>query len=145
MIAFNEGQTVVFDDLQVGPNRERIKRDILTLTPGGGTALYDSIAFAIERQQNRLSKDAVNAIVVLTDGEDTNSTRFRDATQLMDRFGMSAESSTDISIFTIGYDLDETGLRPLRTIAERGRGAFYEGKVDNIRQVYLELSTSSKP
>lgn len=141
LIAFNEGQTVVFDDLQVGPNRERIKRDILTLTPGGGTALYDSIAFAIERQQNRLGKDAVNAIVVLTDGEDTNSTRFRDATQLMDRFGMSAESSTDISIFTIGYDLDETGLRPLRTIAERGRGAFYEGKVDNIRQVYLELST----
>jgi Ca-activated chloride channel family protein len=141
LIAFNDSQTLIFDNLQVGPNRERMKRDILSLIPGGGTALFDSIAFAIERQQDRLSRDAINAIVVLTDGEDTNSTRFRDANQLMERFGMNAESPVDISIFTIGYDLDEAGLRPLRIIAERGRGAFYEGKVDNIRQVYLDLST----
>lgn len=141
LIAFNDQQTLVFDNLQVGPNRERMKRDIRSLIPGGGTALFDSIAFAIERQQDRLGRDAINAIVVLTDGEDTNSTRFRDANALMERFGMNAESPVDISIFTIGYDLNESGLRPLRIIAERGRGAFYEGKVDNIRQVYLDLST----
>ncbi|PJF41796.1 MAG: hypothetical protein CUN50_06040, partial [Candidatus Thermofonsia Clade 1 bacterium] len=141
LIAFNDSQTLIFDNLQVGPNRERMKRDILSLIPGSGTALFDSIAFAIERQQDRLSRDAINAIVVLTDGEDTNSTRFRDASALMERFGMNAESPVDISIFTIGYDLDEAGLRPLRIIAERGRGAFYEGKADNIRQVYLDLST----
>jgi Ca-activated chloride channel family protein len=141
LIAFNDKQTVVFDDLPVGPNRERMKREILSLIPGGGTALYDSIAFAIERQQARLSRDAINALVVMTDGEDTNSTRFRDPTALMDRFGMTAESEVDISIFTVGYDLDDTGLRPLRIIAERGRGAFYEGKVENIRDVYLEIST----
>jgi hypothetical protein len=84
---------------------------------------------------------AINALVVMTDGEDTDSKRFRDATALMDRFGMTAESEVDISIFTVGYDLDDTGLRPLRIIAERGRGAFYEGKVENIRDVYLEIST----
>ncbi|MFQ3534301.1 MAG: extracellular solute-binding protein [Aggregatilineales bacterium] len=141
LIAFNDKPTVVFDDLQVGPNRMRMQRDIRDLIPSGGTALYDSIAFAIERQQGKLSRDTINAIVVLTDGEDTNSTRFTDATQLMERFGMTAESEVDISIFTIGYDLEEAGLRPLRLIAERGRGAFYEGNVDNIRQIYLDLST----
>jgi Ca-activated chloride channel family protein len=141
LIAFSSEQTVVFDDLQVGPNRERMKREIMSLIPGGGTALYDSIAFAIERQQARLSRDAINALVVMTDGEDTDSKRFRDATALMDRFGMTAESEVDISIFTVGYDLDEAGLRPLRIIAERGRGAFYQGKVENIRDVYLEIST----
>ncbi|PJF35339.1 MAG: VWA domain-containing protein [Candidatus Thermofonsia Clade 1 bacterium] len=141
LIAFNDKQTIVFDDLQVGPNRERIKRDILSLLPGGGTALFDSIAFAIERQQEKLSRDTINALVVMTDGEDTNSERFRDATTLMDRFGASAENAVDISIFTIGYDLDESGLRPLRIIADRGRGAFYEGKVENIRDIYTEIST----
>ncbi len=141
LIAFNDKQTVVFDDLQVGPNRMRMQSDIRSLIPSGGTALYDSIAFAIERQQGRLTRDTINAIAVLTDGEDTNSTRFTDAAQLMERFGMTAESEVDISIFTIGYDLGEAGLRPLRLIAERGRGAFYEGNVDNIRQIYLDLST----
>jgi Ca-activated chloride channel family protein len=141
LIAFNDKQTVVFDDLEVGSNRERMKRDILSLIPGGGTALFDSIAFAIERQQSKLSREAINALVVMTDGEDTNSTRFRDAATLMDRFGMTAESTADISIFTIGYDLNDAGLRPLRTIAERGRGAFYQGDVGNIRDVYLEIST----
>lgn len=141
LIAFNDQQTVVFDNLVVGANRDRMKRDILSLIPGGGTALFDSIAFAIERQQSTLSRDAINALVVMTDGEDTNSTRFRDANSLMERFGMTAESPADISIFTIGYDLNEAGLRPLRTIAERGRGAFYQGDVSNIRDVYLEIST----
>ncbi len=141
LIAFNDQQTVVFDNLEVGANRERMKRDILSLIPGGGTALFDSIAFAIERQQSTLSRNAINALVVMTDGEDTNSTRFRDAASLMDRFGMTAESTADISIFTIGYDLNDSGLRPLRTIAERGRGAFYQGDVGNIRDVYLEIST----
>lgn len=141
LIAFDDKQTVIFDNLLVGENRERMKREILSLMPSGGTALFDSIAFAIERQQARLSRDTINALVVMTDGEDTNSTRFRDATQLMDRFGMTAESEVDISIFTVGYDLNEAGLRPLRIIAERGRGAFYEGKLENIRDIYLEIST----
>lgn len=141
LISFNSTSAIVFENLPVGPNRQKMKDDILSLTTGGGTALYDTIAEAIDRQQGRLNNDYINAIVVLTDGEDTNSTTYRTANELMNKYGATAESTVDISLFTIGYELSDKGNLELREIARRGRGAAVRGSGADIRQVYLEIST----
>ena len=143
LITFSSNQLVLLENLPVGPNRDRIKREIDSLIAQGGTKLYDSIAFSIERM--KLSTEKINALVVLSDGEDTESQRFTSPSTLMDRFGMRAEAAgPDVSIFTIGFGraVESGDLQTiLKTIASRGRGAFYKATIADISQIYQEIST----
>lgn len=151
LVSFSDGQNLMLDHLNVGQNRDQIKREIDTLIPDGGTSLLDSIAYAIDHIES--DADRINAVVVLTDGRDTSSTRFatggggdpaqvREATnQFIAQYGMNAElQGPDVSIFTIGYgsDADEATLE---AIAEQGRGAYRNGTSADIRSVYLDIST----
>lgn len=143
LVAFSTSQAVVFENLLIGPNRDAIKRDISQLTPQGGTALYDSIAFSIDRM--KLDPTRINALVVLTDGEDRDSKRFpsgdpNSVTRLMQQYGQQAERDNDVAIFTIGYGA-EASQDALTQIANQGRGAFRSGSTADIRQVYLDIST----
>jgi Ca-activated chloride channel family protein len=138
LITFSNGPTVVFENLAVGQNRDKIKNDINSIIANGGTALYDSIAFAIERMPKDPTR--ISALVVLTDGEDTASATYKDADTLMKRYGMKAEGTSDVSIFTIGYG-NEADAQALQLIAQQGRGAFSKGSTADIRNVYLDIST----
>jgi Ca-activated chloride channel family protein len=139
IILFDDEQTVLFDQVRVGEKREEMLREVRTILPQGGTALLDSIAFSVERMQIDPAK--INALVVMTDGQDTNSTRYKLADQLMDALTGNPEApSSEVALFTIGYgsDADEAVLKE---IATRGRGAYFRGTVENIAQVYRDMST----
>jgi Ca-activated chloride channel homolog len=139
LIIFDNTQDVLLENVVVGDRREDIKRTIDGLIPRGGTALFDSIAFTIDRMKR--DPNRINALVVLTDGQDRDSRTYRDANILMDKYGMGSEnSSPDISIFTIGYGSD-ADRQALTTIAERGRGAYRAGGTADIRNIYLDIST----
>ena len=110
-----------------------------SLIADGGTALYDAIDTAFTEQLARRDqdRDKISAIIVLTDGADTDS-RIQ-LSDLLNRIRSDNERRT-IRVFTIGYD---SGAQKdvLKKIADATQAKFYEGKPENIREVFKDIST----
>lgn len=136
LVAFTEQPILLFEHQQVGPARQSIGGVIQTLEAGGGTALYDAIGAGALLINRSTSSQATNAMVVLTDGLDTNSQYYTFDEQLT-----TAASAHDTTIFTIAYgnDADEAILTQL---ADQAKGNFYQGDEANISAIYQELSAA---
>ena len=76
-------------------DRDRVMRDLRGVYPRGGTAMYDAVAEAIPLAQR--GKHRKKAIVVISDGNDTNS-----ATDV--RALRSLIRETEVLIYAIGID-----------------------------------------
>jgi Ca-activated chloride channel family protein len=121
---------------QVGSERETIIERIRDLEAGGDTALYDSIGMGAEFLQSTTSPNFTNALVVLTDGVDTYSSRYGFNQELID-----IAKANDTTVFTIAYggDADEDVLS---TLAFGANGNFYQGDEANIVAIYDEMSAA---
>ena len=110
-----------------------------SLIPNGETALYDAIASAYREQMASAPRNAdrIRAIVVLTDGEDNKSRLTLD--QLLKEIHFDSETH-NIRIFTIAYGRDAK-KDVLQKIADATEAKFYEGKPENIREVFKDIST----
>jgi Ca-activated chloride channel family protein len=124
-------------DVPMKTGRESVKQRIQGLFPTGGTALYDAINTAYRHLQRNSRPDRISAIVVLTDGADTNSKLKLDA--LLKQIQLDPERSP-IRIFTIGYSADAQ-RDVLKKIADATQARFYVGTPQNIREVFKEIST----
>ena len=104
----------------------------------GGTALYDAILAAVEQQsKERASQaDRISAVVVLSDGEDRDS--HTKLGELLDRIRFDGERRT-VRVFTIAYGKDAK-KDVLQQIAEATQGRAFDGKPENIRQVFRDIS-----
>ncbi|KAJ3121289.1 hypothetical protein HK098_003798 [Nowakowskiella sp. JEL0407] len=110
----------------------------------GNTLLYDSISQASDLMNGFRTADkaaGINrnyGIIVMTDGKDTASTKYKSSTQLTDSLPDGSESD-QFHMYTIGFgdDIDENELR---VIANRTNGKFYRGNVLNILSLYQQLS-----
>ncbi len=140
LIVFDNRQDVLYENVNVGQTRDDIKRKIDTLIPRGGTALYDSLGFAVKRM--KIDPKRINAVVLMTDGQDTDSTQYTSPNALMDSIGRTKEGvdTPDVTVFTIGYgkDADESVLG---TIAKRGGGKYSKGGTSDITAVFRDIST----
>lgn len=126
--------------LLVKTDRDELSRTISSLFAQGGTALYDSIDLGYQYllTQNRdQAADSILSVVVLTDGEDTESKMHLD--ELMDRIHFDGETHT-IHVFTIAYGKDAR-KDILNRIAETTQAKSYEGTPDNIVGVFKDIST----
>jgi len=118
--------------------RPRLVSAIHSAIADGGTALYDAIVEACAAAPSD-ARGAVRAVVVLTDGQDTDSkTKLEPLLALLKR-GMEAEGSA-ARVFTIAYG-EKTDVAVLKRIAEAGGGAFFSGTPKDIKAVYAELAT----
>jgi len=104
----------------------------------GGTALYDAIIEA-SRPAPGDPRGAVRAVVVLTDGQDTDSKTKLEPLLALLRRGIDAEGNST-RVFTIAYG-EKTDVAVLKRIAEAGGGAFFAGTPKDIKAVYAELAT----
>lgn len=139
LVVFSTTNTTVFENLNVGENRTRMKNEVNSIVASGGTALYDAIVAAVKSM--KLDPARINGLVVLTDGEDTNSVTYRSAEAVISELNSNSESSqTDISVFTISYG-DGAKDKVLKQIADALRGAFRKGGTADIVQIYREIST----
>jgi Ca-activated chloride channel homolog len=102
-----------------------------------GTALYDSIDQGYEYLQKNQQSDGIAAVVVLTDGADTDSQISLD--ELQKRIHFDSEKSS-IRVFTIGYGTDAQ-KDILKSIADITQARFYEGTPENMRSVFQDIST----
>ncbi|MCA9312593.1 MAG: VWA domain-containing protein, partial [Phycisphaerales bacterium] len=122
---------------QVGPNRSRLGSTVDSLIANGGTALYDAISVAHGHLSQAALPDRIHAIVVLTDGDDRDSSKTLESLRsevLIDQEG------TAIRVFTIGYG-SNTNEAVLEAIAEQSQAKFYKGSTEDIREVFKGIST----
>jgi Ca-activated chloride channel family protein len=137
LIRFSTNASEVVPLNMLGENRADINRAIDRLSAGGDTALLDGVNLAYERLQTLGDAQRINAIVVMTDGQENNSRISLDA--LTRRIANENERGVPIVIFSIGYgnDADEDVLRAL---AEASGGQYYTGDLETIRRLYKILS-----
>ena len=127
---------------RVGNVTESLRRILSGLFAEGNTALYDSICTAVERLSQEREGDQGSGvkrnygIVLLSDGEDTNS-RINESDMFMCL--PSGEDVEGIKVFTIGYG-DEADEDLLLRIANRTNGKAYSGDPTTIEEVYLAIS-----
>jgi len=121
-------------------NRAQLEETVQGLIAEGGTAVYDATAEAF-RQMGELAdrNDRINAVVVLTDGEDTDSSRTVDqVTAELDQ----GDRETRVRVFTIAYSAGAVGAaEALERIAGASGGQAYTGDTDDIESVYRSISS----
>jgi Ca-activated chloride channel family protein len=121
---------------------ERLIGDIGATTAGGGTALYDAVLVgleSLEKQRAKLGDSVRYGIVVLSDGQDTNSKT--SLTELQTRLRPTESDPSGIQIHTIaiGRDADNNVLRKIATGAH---GRSWKGQTrDDMVKVYQNIAT----
>jgi Ca-activated chloride channel family protein len=139
---FSDSATELEPSGRAGNVTESLRGTLSGLFAEGNTALYDSVCTAIERlnmdrEINQETGETRNyGIVLLSDGEDTNSHKSES-----DMFMClpSGEDVEGIKVFTIAYGDEADGDLLLR-IANRTNGRAYSGDPTTIEEVYLAIS-----
>jgi Ca-activated chloride channel homolog len=139
LLTFNNSARWAVQRSPLSENRGAAGSTIGGLFPQGGTALYDSIAEAYRQQleSGDAEQGAISAIVVLTDGADTDSKMTLE--QLLELVRFDNERRT-IRVFTIGYGQDAK-KDVLTQIADATQAKFYQGDPRNIGAILREIST----
>jgi Ca-activated chloride channel homolog len=112
---------------------------ISSLQAEGGTGLYDAALYARNWLHSHLRKEAINAVLILTDGNDDGSSIS------LDNLGEELKKSgftTDerISFFTVGYGNDgDFNKNALTQIAELNGGYFAPGNPETISRLMADL------
>jgi Ca-activated chloride channel family protein len=117
-------------------NRSVLKAQVSAMEAYGGTALIDGVAAAVEQIQQEGSRETINAIVVMTDGQENESSRsLDDLRELLDE-----RNGFPVVLFTIGFGDDVDGGM-LQEIARLGGGQFRTAGETDIEELYRIIST----
>jgi Ca-activated chloride channel family protein len=124
--AFPDEGNVYWQHLPIeplGPRRNEMTNRIQQLIPSGGTPLYAVTRKASEEVGKTARADAINAIVVMTDGKNENP----DDTDLDGLIRQLTDQASEggIRVFTIAYGQD-ADLDTLKRISEASRAAAYD-------------------
>jgi Ca-activated chloride channel family protein len=126
----------------IGPmsaNRARLLDAVAHINPESDTRLRDTTVDAVNLLQSHLDRNAINAVVLLTDGQDTVSGRT--AQQVVAALAPQARKETgQIRVFTIAYGADANAGELAAYAGATGGKAFKAGTSD-IEQVYRSISS----
>jgi Ca-activated chloride channel homolog len=119
--------------------RDRGLQFISGLNADGGTSLYDATLQARNWLQQNLRKDAINAVLILTDGEDSGSKIQLDQLSAeLKKSGFSTDQR--IGFFTVGYGNEgEFNSDALKKIAELNGGYYSKGDPETISRLMADL------
>jgi Ca-activated chloride channel family protein len=121
-------------------NRARLREVVRGVNADGGTKIYDVTAQAVADVAKTADKSRINAVVLLTDGEDTDSDRT--AADVVRELGQQGDSARRVRVFTIAYSSGAAGAADtLARIAAASGGKSYEGSTSDIESVYRSISS----
>jgi Ca-activated chloride channel family protein len=121
---------------ELGNNRAALESAIAELRAEGDTALLDAVYEAHRRLQELGDTERINAIVVMTDGqENASSISVRQLVRELEN-----QESVPVVVFCIAYGRD-ADLETLQAIAEPTGGQVLEGDLETISDLYQILST----
>ena len=125
---YDKNVIVVREFSPLGSDAENLKDDIKDLYKAdkGGTPLYDSILASYKYMQDNAEEGRINAIIVLTDGEDAGSSTSLE-TLLIKINSTSGESSdgAQVRVFPIAYGAG-ADLTTLELIAKASGGQVFD-------------------
>jgi Ca-activated chloride channel family protein len=141
------GLTIFSDRIQplipIGPfpeNRAQIQATVRNLIADGGTAVYDATIEGFRSVRTGATPERISAVVVLTDGEDTDSAA--SAHDVVEAVRAQGDSSNQVRVFTIAYSAGALGAADaLEEIAKASGGQAYEGSTEDIETVYKSISS----
>ncbi|WP_235039193.1 vWA domain-containing protein [Kibdelosporangium aridum] len=107
---------------RAGDVRGTISSTVADLNPSGETALYKTVLDANKKMQDEFDSYRINAIVLLSDGEDTDGSVTKEA--MLQQIDASRLDNT-VRIFTIAYSADaDKGV--LAEIADKSKARSYD-------------------
>jgi Ca-activated chloride channel family protein len=141
------GLTIFSDRIQdlvpIAPmktNKRKLQSTARDLIADGGTAFHDATAEGVDKVMKLRDRSRINAVVVLTDGEDTDSSLTID--QVVQKLEGQGDSESAVRVFTIAFSASAAGAEEgLARIAEASGGKSYEGSVEDIEIVYRSISS----
>lgn len=125
-------------DLQTatGDSKSQLLAHVKDMTASGNTAILDSVLDANEQLQALGDTQAINAIVVMTDGKE-NSSRNTDLDGLT---RILAQNKVPVVVFSIAFGQDaDTSI--MKRLAEVTNGQFRQAESINIEEIYKIIST----
>lgn len=137
LLTFNDRGRTLQPLAPLGSQRDALRRMIDSLIADGGTALYDATLAAHQMLEEKAEPDRISAVVVLTDGADRNSRMQLSA--LLSSIRYDQETNTT-RVFAIGYGKG-ADMGVLEQISEETKAKAYHGTTENIRDVFVAIST----
>jgi Ca-activated chloride channel family protein len=139
IITFSTTATVLAPMQSVGDKRADLQRRVQGIFESGGTALYDTIMSAYDDLKTNGDPTHIRSIVVLTDGQDTNSSGTLD--DVLSKVTISGEEGGNaIKIFTIAFGSD-ADKDVLSKIANATGGKQYAADPKSIQSIYADIAT----
>jgi Ca-activated chloride channel family protein len=140
LTTFNDRVTPLTPIAPVRGNRAELRRRVTGLIADGGTAIYDATDAAVAQVKKLADTSRINAVVLLTDGEDTDSSKSLDA--VLRTLEAQGDSARRVRVFTIAYSAGAQGAAEnLARIADASGGKSYTGDTDDIETVYRSISS----
>jgi Ca-activated chloride channel family protein len=137
---FNDRITPLAPIEPIRNNRAQLRALVSRLIADGGTAIYDATDAGVAQVGKLADTSRINAVVLLTDGEDTDSSKTADA--VVRQLDAQGDSSRRVRVFTIAYSAGAAGAAlNLERIANASGGKPYTGSTDDIETVYRSISS----
>ena len=140
LMAFSDELRPLVPIAPVRQNEPRLRSTIDTLIADGGTAFHDAAIRGLAEVQQLRDRSRINAVVLLTDGEDTDSSASID--QAVQRMAAQGDTENRVRVFTIAYSAAAEGAEEaLDRLAEASGGKSYSGDTEDIELVYRSISS----
>jgi Ca-activated chloride channel family protein len=136
LMTFSDKLSLFIDHKKVSEVRDNAVNQIKGIQASGNTSLYDAIGTAAGLIKKSTSSQTSNVMVVLTDGQDTSSSKFGMNQSLVD-----TAAANNTTVFTIAYG-DDADQDVMMKLASQGKGNFYAGNAANIASIYQEMSAA---
>jgi Ca-activated chloride channel family protein len=136
LVSFDSAAELVSD---LTDDMKKLEAGIQSMRPGGGTSLYDAIYFAAKEKlmADRPRDKFRRAMIVISDGQDTESRMTRDQ-------ALEMAQKADVVIYAISTNIkrdDLDGDKVLRYLAdETGGQAFFPFKVEDLDQSFENIA-----
>jgi Ca-activated chloride channel family protein len=140
LLTFDDDVTLLSPPAPFEGNQSQLRAQINGLTTTGNTSLYDAIeqAMALLKNGGGSNQDRIQSIVLLSDGQDTNSqTSLHQISQLLNA---GREERNPVIVIPIAYGSD-ADIHALNTIARAGATRLQSSDPEDIQKV-LELISS---
>ncbi len=116
--------------------KESLKQAVNNMTAGGNTAILDAVLEAFNQLEAQNDSQAINAIVVMTDGKENSSSRVSE----LGLDNMLSSAKVPVVVFSIAFGSD-ADPSIMKSLADATKGQFREANSFNILDLYKIIST----
>jgi Ca-activated chloride channel homolog len=139
LMKFSDKPQMLVPVAPFGKNKAALRSAVSQVVPEADTALYQATIAGLDVIKRRSDTSRINAVVLLTDGQDTAGGVSKE--QVISRLEQEGRAETGgVRLFTIAYGAD-ADKDLLARFAEATGGKPFVGDTSNIDSVYLSISS----